>query len=244
MWRIETIDMKPKYKRVLLKLSGEAFLGELEYGIDPKFISRLTSEIGEVAETGAELAIVVGGGNIFRGAPAEKHGMDRATGDYIGMLATVMNSLALRDSFQKKGIEARMMSALQMPKVCEFYTHDRAIYQLAKGRIVIIAAGTGSPFQTTDTAAALRALELNCNAVLKATIVDGVYDCDPKINQNAAKYDNLSHRQALTDGLKVMDATALSMCMEHKLPIIVFNLLEHGNIKKVISSENIGTLVF
>lgn len=234
---------KPKYKRVLLKLSGEAFLGEEKYGIDLKFVDRLTTEIGEVKQTGAELVIIVGGGNIFRGAPAEKHGMDRATGDYIGMLATVMNSLALRDSFQRKKIEVRMMSALDMPKICEPYSRDRANYQLEKGRIVIIAAGTGSPFQTTDTAAVLRALELDCDIVLKATTVDGIYDQDPKQNTEAVKYDTLSHKQALTDELKIMDATALSLSMENKLPIIVFNLLKHGNIKRVVQGEDIGTLV-
>lgn len=234
---------KLKYKRVLLKLSGEAFLGDREYGIDPHFVDRITEELAEVISAGVELVIVIGGGNIFRGKAAEKNGLSRTTADYIGMLATVMNSLALKDSFERKGLEVRVMSALEMPKVCEPYSRDKAIYQLQKGRTIIAAAGSGNPYFSTDTAAALRALELNCNAVLKATKVDGVYTDDPKQNQTAERFDELTHKKALTDELKVMDATALSLCMEHKMPIIVFNLLEKGNIKKVVTGENIGTLV-
>jgi uridylate kinase len=232
-----------KYNRVLLKLSGEAFLGDRDFGIDPKFVDRISDEIAEIQSLNVQVAIVIGSGNIFRGRAAEKNGMGRTTADYMGMLATVMNTLALKDSFERKKISSRAMSAIAMPEVCELYIRDRAIYQMNKGRIIIIGAGCGNPYSTTDTAAALRALELDCDIVLKATKVDGVYDSDPHKNQIAKKYQKISHFQALTDKLEVMDSTALSLCMENQMPILVFDLLEKGNIKKAIFGENIGTIV-
>jgi len=237
------MENKLKYKRVLLKLSGEAFLGTRDFGIDPHFVDGISKELSEIINIGVELVIVIGGGNFFRGKAAEKNGLDRTSADYIGMLATVMNSIALKDSFDKMGIPVRVMSAIEMPKVCESYIRDKAVYQLKKGRTIIAAAGSGNPYFSTDTAAALRALELKCDVVLKATKVDGIYTHDPKLVKEAQKYPQISHKQAITDELKVMDATALSLCMENKMPIIVFNLLEKGNIKKVVLGEEIGTIV-
>lgn len=241
--KIRLMTSQAKYNRVLLKLSGEAFLGDRDFGIDPKFVDRISDEIAEIQSLNVQMAIVIGSGNIFRGRAAEKNGMGRTTADYMGMLATVMNALALKDSFERKKIPSRAMSAIAMPEVCELFIRDRAIYQMEKGRIIIIGAGCGNPYSTTDTAAALRALELNCDIVLKATKVDGVYDSDPQKNRTAKKYQNISHFQALTDKLEVMDSTALSLCMENQMPILVFDLLEKGNIKKVIFGENIGTIV-
>lgn len=232
-----------KKKRVLLKLSGEALLGNREYGIDPKMADRLAKELKVVAVEHAELAIVVGGGNIFRGYAASVNGMDRATADYMGMIATVMNALALQDALEKESVDTRVMSAINIPQVAEPYIRRRAIRHLEKGRIVIFAAGTGDPYFTTDTAAALRACEIHAEALLKATKVDGVYDSDPKINKQAVKYDTVSFQEVLEKNLKVMDASAMALCRDNNLPIIVFNLLEHGNIKRVITGESVGTAI-
>jgi uridylate kinase len=230
-------------KRILLKLSGEALLGEREYGIDPKMAKRLAQELKHVSEVHAQLAIVVGGGNIFRGYAASVNGMDRATGDYMGMIATIMNALALQDALEKEGVETRVLSALQIPQVAEPYIRRRAIRHLEKGRIVICAAGTGDPYFTTDTAAALRACEIHADLLLKATKVDGVYDTDPVKNKNAKKYDFVTYQEVLEKNLKVMDAAAISLCKENHLPIVVFNLLETGSIKRVLTDDSVGTRI-
>lgn len=235
--------MKAKYKRVLLKLSGEAFMGDQSYGIDSKILERIAKEIKEVIESGVEVAIVIGGGNIFRGISGASAGMDRASADYMGMLATVMNSLALQDQLEKLNIYTRVMAALRMEAVAEPYIRRRAIRHLEKKRVVIFAAGTGNPYFTTDTAASLRAMEIEADVVLKATRVDGVYDKDPLKHKKAVRYDRLTYIDVLQRGLEVMDATAISLCMDHSLPIIVFGMNEVGNIKRVISGEPIGTLV-
>lgn len=230
-------------KRVLLKLSGEALLGSREYGIDPAMAQRLAEEIKEIAATGAEIAIVVGGGNIFRGFSASKKGMDRATADYMGMIATIMNALGMQDALEQAGLETRILSALHIPQVAEPYIRRRAVRHLEKGRIVIFAAGTGDPYFTTDTAAALRACEIHAEAVLKATKVDGVYSADPVTDPSATKFDELTFQEALEKNLKVMDSSAMALCRDNNLPIIVFNLLEHGNIARVVKGEKIGTLI-
>lgn len=232
-----------KYKRVLLKLSGEALTEDTKSGISHGILSKLAEEIKEVHNLGVEVAVVVGGGNIFRGETASAGGMDRATADYIGMLATAMNSIALQDALEKTGVFTRVQSAITMQEMAEPYIRRRAIRHLEKGRIVIFAAGTGNPFFSTDTAAALRALEIGAEAILKATKVDGVYDADPKDNPNAKKFDSLKYIEVLNKGLKVMDATAISLCMDNNLPIIVFNFTKRGNIKRVIEKEDIGTVV-
>lgn len=232
-----------KYKRILLKLSGEALLGKRSHGIDPGTCAFIAQEIKNIVEDGTEVVVVLGGGNIFRGKAAEDHGMNRTTGDYIGMLATVMNSLALKSALSKIGVEGRVMSALDMPKVCESYIRDRAIRNLEKGRVVIAAAGSGHPYFSTDTAAAIRACELNCEVVLKATKVDGVHDKDPEKNTATKKYESLTYLDIINDGLGVMDGTAVTLCMENKLPIIVFALMEKGNIQKVVKGQNIGTII-
>ncbi len=230
-----------KYKRVLLKLSGEALLGKREYGVDPEMAQRLAQEIRAVSELGVELAIVVGGGNIFRGLAASAHGMDRATGDYMGMIATIMNALALQDALEKESLQTRVLSALEIPQVAEPYIRRRAMRHLEKGRIVIFAAGTGDPYFTTDTAAALRACEIHAEVLLKATKVDGVYSADPAKEPDATRYDHLTFQEALEKQLKVMDASAMALCRDNSLPIVVFNLLEHGNIEKVIAGDGIKT---
>lgn len=233
-----------KYKRILLKLSGEILLGGRDAGIDPQVCEYIASEIKEVVKTGAEVVVVFGGGNIFRGASAEENGMERTTGDYIGMLATVMNSLALGSALTKVGVDVRVQSALDMPKVCESYIRNRAMRHLEKGRVVIVGAGSGNPYFSTDTAAAIRACELHCDAVLKATKVDGVYNLDPVKNKNAKKIEQLSHLDVVNDEkINVMDNTALTLCLENKLPIIVFALMQKGNIKKVVKGEKIGTII-
>ena len=233
-----------KYKRVLLKLSGEAFLGKREYGIDPQFTSWLAKEIIKARQTDTEIAIVVGGGNIFRGTSAAEHGLERTVGDYIGMLATIMNALALQAALEKEGQQTRVMSAIEIKDVAEPYIRRRAIRHLEKGRVVIFAAGTGNPYFSTDTAAALRALEIECGIILKATKVDGVYDKDPAKNKDAKKFDSIDFKQAITDkDIEIMDNSALSMCMDHKIPILVFNLTVEDNIKKAISGEKLGTLI-
>lgn len=234
--------MKTKYKRVLLKLSGESLMGPDGYGISSEVSRNIASEISEVLKSGVELAMVIGGGNIYRGATAES-GIDRATGDYMGMLATIMNAMALQDALEKSGVQTRVLSAIEMHQLVEPYIRRRAIRHLEKGRVVIFAAGTGNPFFTTDTAAALRAMEIHAEVILKATKVDGIYDSDPKKNPKAKRYESLSFLEVLNQGLKVMDSTSISLCMDHSLPIIVFDLFQHGNIKKAVLGEKIGTLV-
>jgi len=232
--------IKPKYKRVILKLSGEALGGEKGFGIDNEIVNEIAEEIADVKKIGVEVAVVVGGGNFFRGRSAE--GIDRATADYMGMLATVINSLALQDALEKKGVPTRVQTAIEMRQIAEPYIRRRAIRHLEKGRVVIFACGTGNPFFSTDTAAALRAAEIDAEAILLAKKVDGVYDSDPKINPNAKKYNFITYLDVINQRLQVMDSTATSMCMDNEIPIIVFELT-NGNIKRVILGDNIGTLV-
>ncbi len=236
-------DSPVRYQRVLLKLSGEALMGELDYGIEPTVIQRLAAEIATARESGIEIAIVIGGGNIFRGAGLARAGMDRVTGDYMGMLATVMNALAIQDALESRGVFARVMSALQVHEVCEDYIRRRAVRHLEKGRVVILAAGTGNPFFTTDTAASLRAIEIGADVLLKATKVDGVYDCDPAGNPDAKRYDTISFDQVLADKLLVMDATAVVMCRDNDLPLRVFDLTRANALVQAMAGDNIGTLV-
>ena len=231
------------YRRVLLKLSGEALMGDLEYGIEPGVIQRIASEVAEVHKLGVEIAIVIGGGNIFRGAGLARAGMDRVTGDYMGMLATVMNALAIQDALESQDILARVMSALQIHEVCEDYIRRRAVRHLEKGRVVILAAGTGNPFFTTDTAASLRAIEIGADVLLKATMVSGVYDSDPNLNEKALKYDTVSFDKLLVDKLNVMDATAVVMCRDNDLPLRVFNLTNENALVEAMTDADVGTLV-
>ncbi|MEI6499384.1 MAG: UMP kinase [bacterium] len=231
-----------KYKRILLKISGETLLGN-DHNIDPATCDFVASEIKQLVEAKVEVAIVLGGGNIFRGKAAEDHGMKRTTGDYIGMLATVMNSLALRSAFAKIGVDSRVMSALDMPKVCEPFIRDKAMRHLEKGRVVIAAAGSGNPYFSTDTAAAIRACELDCEIVFKATKVDGIYDKDPKKYSDAIKFDRLSYLDVINKKIEVMDSTAIALCMDNDLPIYVFELMKHGNIKRAVMGEKMGTTV-
>jgi uridylate kinase len=233
----------PKYQRIILKVTGEVFAGSLDFGIDVATVKAFAQEIKEVKELGCELALVIGGGNIFRGAVASEIGMDRASADTIGMLATVINSLALQDALEKLGVSTRVLSAIEMRQVAEPYIRRRATRHLEKGRVVIFAGGTGNPYFTTDTTASLRAMEIGAQVILKATKVDGVYDADPVKNSAAKRFDELSYIEVLNRELKVMDSTAISLCMDNNLPIIVFNLMEKGNIKRVVSGEPIGTLV-
>jgi uridylate kinase len=228
---------------VLVKLSGEAFSGSEKFGISPEAVSYITEEIKGAVETGVHIALVVGGGNIFRGMSAGEEGIERTTADYMGMLATVLNALALQVSLEKEGLFTRVQTAIEMSTVAEPYIRRRAVRHLEKGRIVIFAAGTGNPYFTTDTAAALRAMEIGADVILKATKVDGVYDKDPVIYSDAKKFTTITYIDALNFGLKVMDSTALSLCMDNNLPIVVFNLLEKGNIQRVLRGEKIGTLV-
>ena len=234
---------KTKYKRILLKLSGEALAGDAGFGINPDTIKQVAEEVVGVVETGVQIGIVIGGGNIFRGIAASAKGMDRATSDYMGMLATCINSLALQDALEKLGAHTRVQSAINMSEIAEPYIRRRAMRHLEKGRIVIFGAGTGNPYFTTDTAAALRAMEINADAILKATKVDGIYNKDPMKHKDAKKYDSLSYIDVLNQKLQVMDSTAISLCMDNNLPIITFNLLTHGNIKRVVLGEKIGTIV-
>lgn len=234
---------KPSYKRILLKLSGEALAGQQGYGIDPDIIMGIAREIREVVDLGVQLAIVIGGGNIFRGVAASSSGMDRASADYMGMLATVMNSLALQDALEKAGVITRVQSAIEMQAIAEPYIRRRAVRHLEKGRVVIFGAGTGNPFFTTDTAASLRAIEIGAEIILKATKVDGVYNADPAKDKNAVKYNQLSYLDVLKQGLEVMDSTATSLCMDNELPILVFDLTTRGNIQRVVCGEQIGTVV-
>ena len=236
-------DSPAPYRRVLLKLSGEALMGDLDYGIEPKVIQRLAEEISAAKETGVEIAIVIGGGNIFRGAGLARAGMDRVTGDYMGMLATVMNALAIQDALESMDVYARVMSALQIHDVCEDYIRRRAVRHLEKGRIVILAAGTGNPFFTTDTAASLRAIEIGADVLLKATKVDGVYDRDPVGNPDAVRFETVSYDQVIADKLGVMDATAIVMCRDNDLPLRIFDLTRPNALIQAMSGEAIGSLV-
>ena len=231
------------YRRVLLKLSGEALMGDLDYGIEPEVIQRIAGEISEVHKLGIEIAIVIGGGNIFRGAGLARAGMDRVTGDYMGMLATVMNALAIQDALEALDVYARVMSAIQIHEVCEDYIRRRAVRHLEKGRIVILAAGTGNPFFTTDSAASLRAIEIGADVLLKATNVSGVYDSDPQVNTNASLFDTVSFDKVLVDKLNVMDATAIVMCRDNNLPLRVFSMTEEHTLVRAMTDENVGTLV-
>ena len=233
----------PSYKRILLKLSGEALAGNQGYGIDPDIIRAIAVEIRGVVDLGVQVAVVIGGGNIFRGVAASSMGMDRASADYMGMLATVMNSLALQDALEKAGVITRVQSAIEMQEIAEPYIRRRAVRHLEKGRVVIFGAGTGNPFFTTDTAASLRAIEIGAEIILKATKVDGVYDSDPAKNEDAVKYEQLTYLDVLKQGLRVMDSTATSLCMDNDLPILVFDLTTSGNIERVVCGEQIGTIV-
>jgi len=238
------MNQQLKYRRVLLKLSGEALMGSLAYGIDPERLLATAEEVGQVAAGGTQLAIVVGGGNIFRGVSGASQGIDRATADYMGMLATVMNSMALFDALRKLAVDSRVLSAISMQEICEPYIRGRAIRHLEKGRVVIFAAGTGNPFFSTDTAAALRALEIGAECLLMAKKkYDGVYDDDPETNPSAKLIERITHREALESGLRVMDSTALSLCMDNCLPILVFNMSVPENIRRVLRGEQIGTRV-
>lgn len=234
---------KSIYKRILLKLSGEALAGSQGTGINTAVIKQIAQDVKAAHETGVQIGIVIGGGNIFRGIAASAQGMDRASSDYMGMLATCINSLALQDALEKENVPTRVQSAIEMAEIAEPYIRRRAIRHLEKGRIVIFGAGTGNPYFTTDTAASLRAMEINAEVLMKATKVDGIYDCDPAKNSNAKKYDKISYIDVLKQGLQVMDSTAISLCMDNKLPILTFNLAKEGNILKAIYGENIGTMV-
>jgi len=236
-------DSAGQYARVLLKLSGEALMGELDYGIEPKVIQRIAAEVATARKSGVEIAIVIGGGNIFRGAGLARAGMDRVTGDYMGMLATVMNALAIQDALESLDVFARVMSALQIHDVCEDYIRRRAVRHLEKGRVVILAAGTGNPFFTTDTAASLRAIEIGADVLLKATKVDGVYDDDPMTNADAKRYETVSYDKVLADKLSVMDATAIVMCRDNDIPLRVFDLTRRDALVQAISGDKVGTLV-
>ncbi len=232
-----------RYSRVLLKLSGEALMGDGTYGIDPNVATRIASEVADIQSLGVQTAIVIGGGNIFRGVAAGARGMDRSTADYMGMLATVMNALALQDALEQQGVATRVLSAIEMRAVAEPFIRRRAIRHLEKGRVVVFAAGTGNPYFTTDTAAALRAMEVKADVILKATKVDGIYTADPVKDPTATRYEEISYLQVLQDRLQVMDATAISLCMDNKLPIVVFNLRTPGNVRRVVSGEPVGTTV-
>ncbi|MDH3902975.1 MAG: UMP kinase [Xanthomonadales bacterium] len=234
---------KPAYQRILLKLSGEALLGDEDYGIDPAIIGRIANEILEVRNTGVQVAIVIGGGNIFRGAGLAESGIDRVTGDHMGMLATLMNSLALQDALEKAGVDARVMSAISVHDVSEDYIRRRATRHLEKGRVVIIAGGTGNPFFTTDTAAALRAIEVGADIVLKATKVDGVFTSDPKIDENAVLHESLSYDEVIEGKLKVMDTNAIVLCRDQKMPIRVFNVFGAGNLISIVRGGKVGTII-
>jgi uridylate kinase len=234
---------KAAYHRILLKLSGEALVGDQEYGISPAIVKKVSAEVKEIKEMGVEVGIVIGGGNIYRGVAASTEGMDRTSADHMGMLATVINSLSLQDALEKAGVYTRVLSAIEMHQIAEPYIRRRAVRHLEKGRVVIFAGGTGNPFFTTDTAAALRAMEIKAQVILKATKVDGVYDQDPLLSKKAKKFDSLSYIEVLNRGLKIMDATAISLCMDHHLPVIVFNLNQKGNIKRVVLGQKIGTVI-
>jgi uridylate kinase len=232
-----------RYRRVLLKLSGEALMGSGSFGIDPDVVRVLSDELASVHALGAELALVVGGGNIFRGVKAASEGMDRVSGDHMGMLATLINSLALQDQLEQRGVQTRVLSAIEIRQVAEPFIRRRAIRHLEKGRVIILAAGTGNPYFTTDSAAALRAMEVKAEVLLKATKVDGIYSADPLSDARATRYPRITYREVLERNLKVMDATAISLCMDNKLPIVVFDIRQDGNIRRVIHGQEIGTVV-
>ncbi len=238
------IDNGYKYRRVLLKLSGEALMGDNGYGIDPKVIDELAEQIKQIVNDGVQVAITVGGGNIFRGVAGSANGMDRAQADYIGMLATVMNALALQDGLERHGVFSRVQSAIEMHQVAETYIRLRAIRHMEKGRVVIFAAGTGNPYFTTDTTAALRACEINADCMMKATKVDGIYDSDPAKNPEAKKFDKISYLEVLTKELQVMDAAAISLCKDNEMPLLVFDMTTPGNISRILKGEPVGTLVY
>jgi len=239
----DAANSTPVYKRVLLKLSGEALMGDQQFGVDPKVVVQIADDIQDIQRLGVETAIVIGGGNIFRGLAASARGMDRATADYMGMLATVINGLALQDALEQHGVLTRVVTAIEMRAVAEPFIRRRAIRHLEKGRVVIFAAGTGNPYFTTDTAAALRAMEIKADVILKGTKVDGIYTADPMLDTTATKYDSISYLQVLERQLKVMDATAISLCMDNRLPIVVFNMREAGSIRRVVMGEPVGTTV-
>lgn len=232
-----------KFKRILLKLSGEALMGAKQYGIDIDRVAQYAEDIKAVHDAGVEIAIVIGGGNIYRGLSAEKAGMDRVQADYMGMLATVINSMALQDSLEKLGLRTRLLTAIKMEQICEPFIRRRAVRHLEKGRVVIFGAGTGNPYFTTDTAASLRAIEINADVVLKGTRVDGIYTADPEKDPNAVRYDKITFQEVYDQGLNVMDMTAFTLCQENKLPIIVFDMNKNGNFRKLAAGENIGTIV-
>ncbi len=240
---MSTRDSKPAFKRILLKLSGEALMGNGEFGVDTEVLARIASEVLELCRLGVEVGMVIGGGNLFRGAGLAQAGMDRATADHMGMLATVMNSLAMQDTLERLGVFTRVMSAIRINQVCEDYIRRRAIRHLEKGRVVIFAAGTGNPFFTTDSAASLRALEINAEVMLKGTKVDGVYSADPVKDAGAVRYERITYDEALARKLGVMDATAIVMCREHDLPLKVFNINRHGDLVRIVRGENVGTTV-
>ncbi len=236
-------SLRPAYRRIVLKLSGEALAGNQGYGIDPPVLERIAAEVSEVVALGVQVAIVIGGGNIFRGVAASADGMDRATADYMGMLATIINALALQDALEKANLQTRVLSAIEMRAVAEPYIRRRAIRHLEKGRVVIFAAGTGNPFFTTDTAGALRAIEIGADVIVKATKVDGIYSADPKRDAAAQKLARMTYIDVLSRRLQVMDTTAISLCMENQLPIIVFDLTRSGNIKRIVLGEPVGSIV-
>ena len=235
--------MSPAYRRVLLKLSGEALMGEQQFGIDPAVTAQIAKDIFEITQLGVQTGIVIGGGNLFRGLAASARGMDRATADYMGMLATVINALALQDALEHAGVTTRVATAIEMRAVAEPFIRRRAVRHMEKGRVVVFAAGTGNPYFTTDTAAALRAMEMKAEVILKGTKVDGIYTADPMLDPKATKYSEISYLKVLEQGLKVMDATAISLCMDNKLLIVVFNLRTAGNLRRVIAGERVGTTV-
>ncbi len=242
-YNLAGMSLRPAYSRVLLKLSGEALMGDQGYGVDPAVVTRIAEEVAEIRAIDVQVAIVIGGGNIFRGMAGSARGMDRATADYMGMLATVMNGLALQDGLEHHGVPTRVLTAIEMRAVAEPFIRRRAIRHLEKGRVVVFAAGTGNPYFTTDTAAALRAMEVKADIILKATKVDGVYTADPKKDPAATRYDRITYLQVLERGLQVMDATAISLCMDNKMPIVVLDLNAPGNMRRAIMGEPVGSLV-
>src|ERR687896_1681737 len=233
----------PQYQRVLLKLSGEALMGEQQFGVDPAITASIARDVGEIQGLGVQTAIVIGGGNIFRGLAASARGMDRATGDYMGMLATVMNGLAIQDALEQIGCPTRVLSAINMPEICEPYIRRRAVRHLEKGRVVVMVAGTGNPYFTTDTAATLRAVEVHAQVILKATRVDGVYDADPETHPEAQRYSRIGYTELLSNRLQALDATAVSLAMDNEMPIVVFDMTVPGNIARAVRGERIGTLI-
>ena len=239
----EASSVQPAYKRILLKLSGEALMGEQQFGVDPLVATRIAQDVSDIRQLGVEIAIVIGGGNIFRGLAASAKGMDRTTADNMGMLATVMNALALQDALEHQGVVTRVATGIEMRTVAEPFIRRRVIRHLEKGRVVILAAGTGSPYFTTDTAAALRAMEIKAEVILKGTKVDGIYTADPVLDPTATKFPTISYQQVLEKRLKVMDSAAISLCMDNKMPIVVFNLRQPGNVRRVVVGEPIGTTV-